>query len=213
MATLWLWEHNTTEHNTVMQSLLTQTWLRQPTKVSTWPVNNFSRISEEIKFETQFAPGIHFNFKFWHAFAFCKLDLNQTDYDHFCFKSSIEISKRKAQFLCKSLFCSDTMLLISSESVQKMRKKTLSSWQKTSKSNGGPSQSINQHMHAHRYSFASWAINQSSTCSAVNLWLINKWCRFLNTVNQSQPKMVPDSLTIYVESKFAKTVSVLWLDV
>ena len=55
-----------------------------------------------------FAPRIHFNFKILTRFYFCELDLNQTDCDHFYLKMVVEISERKAQFLCKPPFHSDS---------------------------------------------------------------------------------------------------------
>ena len=78
-------------------------------------------------------------------FYFCKLDLN--DHDHFCFKSLIETVKRKAQASVRVtiLFWQNATSVIRIGS--KIPEKTLSSWQKTSKSNSKPSQSTNQSMH------------------------------------------------------------------
>ena len=92
---------------------------------ATWPVNKFAKISEEIQ---------NFACILLHEFtSSSKSDTVLLLHNRFescilwpfffCFKSLIEISKRKAQFLCKSPFCFVTMLLVSYESVQAFERK------------------------------------------------------------------------------------------
>ena len=75
-----------------------------------------------------FAPWIQFNSNFDTALL-CKLDLNQTYYNHFCFQSLIGISKGEVQFLHKSRFYSDAEQLVIWIG-SKNPKESLSSWQK-----------------------------------------------------------------------------------
>ena len=61
----------------ILQSLLTQTWLRQPTMASTWSVH-FFKTSEKQKFCMHFTPWIPFSFKTLPRLCFCK-GLSETD--------------------------------------------------------------------------------------------------------------------------------------
>ena len=73
----------------------------------------------------------------------------ESDNDHFCFISLIEFSRRKAQFLCKSPFYSDTRLLVPYESVQKLERKVFSRGKKLQNLIAGQvNQSINRGMQA-----------------------------------------------------------------
>ena len=53
-----------------VQSLFTQTWLKQLTMASTWPVNNFAKISEEMHILHAFYSMNSLQFKIWHGFTF-----------------------------------------------------------------------------------------------------------------------------------------------
>ena len=133
----------------LVQSLCTQTWLKQLTTALTWPVNNFSRISEEIQFRmhffhefplilefnTAFLLQIRFESHRLWPFVFQKFDWN--------FKTQSTVS---VQVVLSFWHNAASFTRIGS----KIRKKILSSWRKNPKSNCPPSQSTNHSKHVHR---------------------------------------------------------------